>query len=133
MATEHESTGVKTLTLSKKEITDIVGLLFAQVADEPLVGNQHGACPVIVVQNVDSGVITHYEFVAHPDLLDGVSRQFVDSYATVLAMSPKTAVTFAGALMNQITRSHLPRNWQSFTASFRALSGEMVKYTIQLA
>ena len=102
-------------------------LLFAQVADEPLIGSHHGACPRIVVKNVDSGVITHYEFVVHSDLLGGVSRQFVDSYETVLVMSPNTAISFVGALMCQITRSH------PFTFSFRALSGEMVKYTIQLA
>lgn len=45
------------IKLTAQEAADIIGLLAAQLADTPLVGNQAGACPTIKI--VEDGRIKY--------------------------------------------------------------------------
>ena len=57
MATEVNHQELKIIAISRKEATDLIGLLVAQLADVTLVGNQGGAAPTINV--VDRGRILY--------------------------------------------------------------------------
>ena len=57
MAEEFDKDRIKTVILSRKEVSDLIGLSAAQLADEPLIGNQAGACPTINI--VEHGLIKY--------------------------------------------------------------------------
>lgn len=45
MAREHSHDDLKVVLLSSQEVVDLIGLLAAQLAGVPLIGNQGGAFP----------------------------------------------------------------------------------------
>lgn len=53
MATEYKEKANRFVALSRKEATDLIGLLTAQLAGVALQGNHSGACPEFVVFPVD--------------------------------------------------------------------------------
>lgn len=121
MAIEDSET--KSLTLTKKEIVDIVGLLVAQLADEPLIGNHSGASPVLVARDSKTGALTRYQFIVAPNLLGDISRQFTDQYETVLALTPLPASTLVFMLTTLLVKPGCA------PFRFKALTGEIVEYT----
>ncbi len=124
MAIEHSET--KSLTLTKKEIVDIVGLLVAQLGDEPLSGNHSGASPVLSARDSKTGALTRYEFIVAPNLLGDISRQLTDQHETVLALTPIAASTLVFMLTTLLVK---PGRAPSFSFRFKALTGEIVEYT----
>ena len=55
MARQHNDTYGSILELTRKEAADIIGLLSAQLAEEPLIGNHSGACPQIIIETETDG------------------------------------------------------------------------------
>lgn len=124
MAIEHSET--KSLALTKKEIVDTVGLIVAQLGDEPLSGNHSGASPVLSAKDSKTSVITRYQFIVAPNLLGDISRQFTDQYTTVLALTPLAASTLVFILTTLLVK---PNGRFPVPFRFKALTGEIVEYT----
>lgn len=57
MAREHLHDALKVVLLSSQEAVDLIGLLTAQLAGVPLIGNQGGAFPTINIS--ENGVIKY--------------------------------------------------------------------------
>jgi len=57
MATQTKSNDMLIIELNRQEITDIIGLLTAQLAQRALVNNASGAAPYVNI--IENGVIKH--------------------------------------------------------------------------
>ena len=67
MARQYSDTYGSILELTRKEATDIIGLLSAQLADEPLIGNHGGACPQIIIETEADGVKKRMSLIIRGD------------------------------------------------------------------
>jgi hypothetical protein len=84
---DQATTGkVRFVTLTKREATNIVGLLVAQLTDSTLIGNQSGACPTVSVSFMNS----HDGALKLSFVLDGIlhySREFITQEQTIISLS----------------------------------------------
>lgn len=91
MATEERINEARYIELTRKEAANIIGLLGAQLANEPLINNQLGACPDVKIIDKNTGAIIWLSFIV--DLKPrSAATETVHNWQTVICLSLQETV-----------------------------------------
>ena len=101
MATEERVKNTWYIELTRKEAANIIGLLGAQLADEPLIGNQGGACPDVKVFSKVGQVKVWMAFIVDPNPRDNAG-EIIGGGQTIIVLSRREASEIIGLLGAQL-------------------------------
>lgn len=112
MATEERVNNTRYIELTGKEAADLIGLLAAQLADEPLIGNQGGACPDVKITEMGQ-IKVWLSFI-----VDSKARynagEILQGDQTIIVLSKRDASDMIGLLSAQLA------GWIGFGGYFQA-------------
>jgi hypothetical protein len=107
MAKEERIENCRYINFTRKEATDFIGLLTAQLADETLIGNQSNACPDFKIYN-SAGILTSWTSFIVNAKPKATTYEIFSGCQTIIVFSKHDVAAVIQLLVSQLANVTIP-------------------------